>query len=912
MKESTVRMKLPHLALSVLLVTAGIPAPTIAADGGRPLADAGLDQSATVGSTVYLDGGGSVDPDGDLVSYEWSIESPSGETVTPRDPDAAMTRFVPDEPGRYHVRLAVTGDDGQTQSDTLFVDIGRPEDQPSTETRDTATPVTGETPAASPEPTPSPPDETGTTAPAEDSGETNRPPSGRIVGPSSVTSGSRATYTIEASDLDGYVSERWWLPSTLSTGRAGPSERRGGARTLTVDGTPGTTEELSAIVVDDDGATETLTKSVEISNTPPVASIEGDDAAMVNTTHEYRLTATDPDGEITSVSLVTGADVAEPTGPMPWDGATSSGEWARSFRFSGIPEDDGTVTFEATVRDEHGGVTTVEKSVTVVGGVENDLSVPLSQSSPEILSLDASLENAAGGDAGGSTNTRQVQFDAVATDADSDRLTFEWRLGDVAVLQNTARGRPARASISRAFPDADVDGNEIPVTLTVRDQNGNEESMTKSLQFRSEGTARSAVGRSRPIEIQNVRGRVVQGRFQAWRGHAGQEVVIHFGDESAETITLEHAGDRSSTRFSHRYASAGRYSISADPQWSPDVSAIPVNVGSTTYSMWTYERKATTIYRTTAAERPGDEWEREGIARVEREQTGVETMRTLADSGRAISSPGLGWKRVGTATEYHTERRTTRSTDHPGGDWSVAERNVDQRQVFTGWQHTTIPQKGLLGGDWEYVGAVPRTVDRTETERSADRPSGSGWSRGERVGRTQVDYQTRWVDYTFHADPDWQYLGLDRYVSGYDETTTCVDYIQLYRTRHCLEKETKREPEYDYRYEYRVPQYDTVYEWERTVEETEYEYRYRAATYAIEAVHEYEKEVRVGTQYAQWEKPIIETTNIYRWKTTGTSWEESSSLSKPIGEVRNLERQVKECGAARDPGEPAICEQGES
>ena len=116
-------MELAPLTFAVLLVVAGVPAPTVAGDDGRPLADAGLDQSTTVGSTVYLDGGGSVDPDGEIEAYDWSIETPSGETVRPRDPDSVTTRFVPDETGRYEVRVTVTDEDGQTQSDTLYVDV---------------------------------------------------------------------------------------------------------------------------------------------------------------------------------------------------------------------------------------------------------------------------------------------------------------------------------------------------------------------------------------------------------------------------------------------------------------------------------------------------------------------------------------------------------------------------------------------------------------------------------------------------------------------------------------------------------------------------------------------------------------------------------------------------------------------
>ncbi|WP_154018537.1 hypothetical protein, partial [Halolamina rubra] len=242
------------------------------------------------------------------------------------------------------------------------------------------------------------------------------------------------TYTIDATDPDGEIVDRWWLPTALASSPAGQGELRSRTRRFTVDGTPGTTAEVAAIVVDDDGATATLTKPVDVRNAHPSASIEGDGTAVVNSTKRYRLVASDPDGQITSVRLVSDDGSVEPTEPMPWRGPTSSGEWARSFRFTEIPEDDGTVTFEATVRDEHGGVTRVEKEVSVASNKEL-LQNPTSQAPPQILRLDASFIDSPEG-----INSRQILFSAVASDDDSDQLTFDWRIGDVALLSNRAGG----------------------------------------------------------------------------------------------------------------------------------------------------------------------------------------------------------------------------------------------------------------------------------------------------------------------------------------------------------------------------------------------------------------------------------------------------------------------------------------
>lgn len=86
-----------------------------------PLADAGLDQKAEVGETVLLDATGSREPDGEIAAYEWRIETPRGNIVTPADPTDPRTRYVVHEPGRYEVTITVKDGHGSSASDTLFV-----------------------------------------------------------------------------------------------------------------------------------------------------------------------------------------------------------------------------------------------------------------------------------------------------------------------------------------------------------------------------------------------------------------------------------------------------------------------------------------------------------------------------------------------------------------------------------------------------------------------------------------------------------------------------------------------------------------------------------------------------------------------------------------------------------------------
>lgn len=98
----------------------------ITASGGAantaPIADAGADQSVTVGSTVNLDGGDSSDPDNNLITFAWTIERrPLTSTATINLPSSETPSFVADVVGSYDVQLIVNDGIVNSAPDTMTV-----------------------------------------------------------------------------------------------------------------------------------------------------------------------------------------------------------------------------------------------------------------------------------------------------------------------------------------------------------------------------------------------------------------------------------------------------------------------------------------------------------------------------------------------------------------------------------------------------------------------------------------------------------------------------------------------------------------------------------------------------------------------------------------------------------------------
>src|SRR5690606_29835367 len=87
----------------------------------RPVADAGPDQTVTLGDLVTLDGTGPSDGDGDALTYGWSMTGPDGSGVVLSNPLAAQPTFTPDLVGTYTATLSVTDGLFTTTTDTVTI-----------------------------------------------------------------------------------------------------------------------------------------------------------------------------------------------------------------------------------------------------------------------------------------------------------------------------------------------------------------------------------------------------------------------------------------------------------------------------------------------------------------------------------------------------------------------------------------------------------------------------------------------------------------------------------------------------------------------------------------------------------------------------------------------------------------------
>lgn len=82
-----------------------------------PVASAGASQTVTTGTTVTLDASGSTDPDGNPLTYSWTlVGKPEGSTATITNANSARATLVPEFPGVYTVTVSVSDGDRTSEA----------------------------------------------------------------------------------------------------------------------------------------------------------------------------------------------------------------------------------------------------------------------------------------------------------------------------------------------------------------------------------------------------------------------------------------------------------------------------------------------------------------------------------------------------------------------------------------------------------------------------------------------------------------------------------------------------------------------------------------------------------------------------------------------------------------------------
>ncbi|MCW9017511.1 MAG: PKD domain-containing protein, partial [Kangiellaceae bacterium] len=96
---------------------------TVEKPNTKPTADAGPDQLFVIGQAMTLDGSGSSDLDGDNLTYQWEILSPSNTSVQISDPASVSPTLVPDEDETYVIQLTVNDGTADSEPDTVSLNF---------------------------------------------------------------------------------------------------------------------------------------------------------------------------------------------------------------------------------------------------------------------------------------------------------------------------------------------------------------------------------------------------------------------------------------------------------------------------------------------------------------------------------------------------------------------------------------------------------------------------------------------------------------------------------------------------------------------------------------------------------------------------------------------------------------------
>jgi PASTA domain/Putative Ig domain/PKD domain len=91
-------------------------------NNAAPIANAGPDQTVSLGSIASLDGSASSDLDGDTLTYQWSITTkPTDSAAALTNPTSATPNFVVDKSGQYTARLVVNDGKFSSSADIVII-----------------------------------------------------------------------------------------------------------------------------------------------------------------------------------------------------------------------------------------------------------------------------------------------------------------------------------------------------------------------------------------------------------------------------------------------------------------------------------------------------------------------------------------------------------------------------------------------------------------------------------------------------------------------------------------------------------------------------------------------------------------------------------------------------------------------
>lgn len=768
------------------------------ADNEAPLADAGLDQEVEQGAWVMLDGGGSRDPDGELVAYEWSIETPNGSTMTPECSTCERTRFQATDVGVYAVTLTVTDDDGASRSDTLYVTV------------EAGDPPTG--------------------------------PSVSLSGPGELDVDETGTFTASFEAGSAPIERvRWQVDGEAVANRSVPSERK--ELTLARSFSTAGEREVSVTVVDAEGRTASDGMTLTVQSPEPAPSPDP---------------SPDPGGDGGLTVSITGPDEVERDESGVFDAVVNGADSeVVAYEWSNVDDSDGNtasrqfvesagsiVTLSVRVRTADGEVATATKEVEVIGpeslpeivldgprfveqGATANFEVTVfdegyrvywytwepadgdwdkkdptysrtfdeavgetvnvtvkvhtpygfveetrmvritetvgepdeSKAKPQVSSIDATKVPKEDVD-----DQYYWRFDAELLHWGGENVTVEWEFADGTTKRTTHQGLngTTTSSVDVFFtydPADDPFGRRgprdrgLPVSVRAVDENGDTDTAEDFFVVTEYPRG------SEPLEVSvspDVTARAgTPLTFSISPVFSGE---IDFGDGERSLFGTDPSdGFDQTAEVKHTYDQPGTYTVEV---WTNDGrhEELVVNVGEKTYEVYKYQEKSTYLETTKAKKKPrGDRWEIDGVDEVIWDPTGItRTFRQGMTPERIIKSQN--WKRAGTKIRTVDETYTLTATESPGSEWSLVEKNVfqDRKRV----EYTLPDGTRIVGWKTVYYHRYEKTESRSFVYQV--------WKHGERTFIYEWEREVTTVETKYsHNKPS-----NDRNIIGDIETIT--------------------------------------------------------------------------------------------------------------------------------------------